>query len=509
MSTSMTPPANKWLTLLAMAFALAMIFVDSTAVPVALPRLQQELHGSDLMMQWVVNSYLLTLATFIILGGKLGDILGYRNTFLLGAVLFVLASMSCALAHTLTAVIISRTIQGVAGAVMNPAIIVIVMNAFPEHERGKATGLTVSCASLFLALGPVLGGIITQHVGWRWVFWINLPISIVCIAATLAYVEKPKQILSLKLIDWLGFTFIASSIFTLVFGIMEAENLGWWSWQVLLCLIITVSGAILFVKRQQRITNPLVDISLFNTPAFTNALIVLFCIQSFFAVPVNLAVFLQNAFQLTAGEAGWAMMAVNAPIMISAPLAGRLRDKLGPRLPMQFGLVGLILAVVWLGVGVYWNDYRVLIPGMICYGFSMPFVIASAMASAIATVDVRHRGIASGMANAARNLGSTLGIAVFGSILSGINSALLTRYLASAPGALGQLHESQIDGMLAESVVAQRVLQHLSASDFEQLRQAAIHAYTVAFSNMMLLTILLAIVALGFAWKIPSTIYQK
>src|SRR3990167_5036376 len=212
MMPNITQSNRKWWILIAMAAALSVVFLDQTAISVILPPIQKDLSTSRVMLQWVINAYLLSLAAIVIFGGKLGDVFGHKRTFLAGISLFFLSSISCAIAPSSIWLVVSRAIQGMGGAFMIPVTGVMLAHAFDESERGRAMGLYVAVASIFLSLGPVLSGLLSHYLSWRWIFWINVPMSLISIFLTIIAVparENHRE--SSKPLDWFGF--IAFSIF--------------------------------------------------------------------------------------------------------------------------------------------------------------------------------------------------------------------------------------------------------------------------------------------------------
>lgn len=245
---NITENNRKWWIFAGMTAALSVVFLDQTAISVVLPPIQKDLNMSNVMLQWVINAYLLSLAAIVIFGGKLGDVFGHKCIFLIGITIFVLSSILCAASPTSLWIIVSRTIQGIGGAFMIPVTGVMIAHAFSEGERGKAIGLYIAAASVFLSLGPLLSGLLVHYFSWRWVFWINIPISLISIFLTIIAVpatENRRE--SSKPLDWLGFITFSIFISALVIALMEGVHLGWDSIVIISLLIIAGIFAIVFI----------------------------------------------------------------------------------------------------------------------------------------------------------------------------------------------------------------------------------------------------------------------
>ena len=249
---------RKWWILLAMSSSLALVFIDQTALAVALPAIQRELNLSNSLSQWVINAYLLALSAIILLGGKIGDRLGHKRAFLAGVIVFITASTLAALAESGAWLITARAIQGIGAAFMMPSTNALVTNAFPAQERGKALGIYIALATIFLALGPLLGGFLTQVFSWRAVFWINFPIALISIILAISSVPTWRRREKLN-IDYLGFFISVIFISGFVLGFMEAPNWGWTSLPIMGLFLLSIISLITFIGWEKKIPHPLVE----------------------------------------------------------------------------------------------------------------------------------------------------------------------------------------------------------------------------------------------------------
>lgn len=493
---------RKWWILLAMSSALALVFIDQTALAVALPAIQRELNLSNSLTQWVINAYLLALSAIILLGGKIGDRLGHKRTFLTGVIVFITASVLSALAESGAWLVTARAIQGIGAAFMMPSTNALVTNAFPKEERGKALGIYIALATIFLALGPLLGGFLTQVFSWRAVFWINFPIALISIVLAISSIPTWQRREKLN-IDYLGFfiSVIFISGFVLVF--MEAPNWGWTSLPIIGLFLLSFISLIAFIGWERKTQHPLVELTLFKNWTFTTLFTVLLIIQAVAIVFVFLAIFLQNVLHYSPLMAGLLLLPAMLPIMLMAPVGGHLRDKYGPTPPMFCGALLLVLSLIWIAIFSHNRNYAWLFPGLLVYGIGMPLILSGIMATVMNMVSAQQRGMASAIFNCARQFGNTIGLALLTGLLASVNKWQLNTFLHQSPFPLSQLKEAQIDGLLVQSDQAMKAIAHLSVAHIELLKTAALNAYTNAFSTALLSAAVLAFFSLFLILKIP------
>ncbi|MGB6976345.1 MAG: DHA2 family efflux MFS transporter permease subunit [Gammaproteobacteria bacterium] len=496
---------RKWWVLAAMVTSLSLVFIDQTAVSVALPQIQHELGTSSVMLQWIINAYLLTLAALIIFGGKLGDRIGHRQTFLLGVIIFIIASVSCGFAPTGLWVVLSRVVQGIGGSLMIPAAVPVLFGIFAPEERGKAMGIYIGISSVFLALGTPLGGMLIEWLSWRWVFWINFPIALLSIVLTLIAVPKSEQLHPEEHLDWWGFILSGISMVCLVWGFMESATRGWLSAMVLSLLLIGFLSLVVFIRREKHVTNPFVELALFKTGTFPYATAILILIQSIFGVFIFWTIFILNVLDYSPFITGLLLLPITLPITFMAPIGGHLRDRYGAKPPLCVGVVLVTLSLFWVGLTAPLQLYIWLFPGFLLLGLATPLVMASCMASAINAVVPQKRGMATGVLGAARQLGGSIGITFAGTLITVLNRQQLEHFLNRASGGLATLHESQIDGLLAKSPVALQAIAKLSPIEVALVHKAALDAYTFAFSCTMLAVAGLGILAVLIALRFPAT----
>jgi EmrB/QacA subfamily drug resistance transporter len=428
-----TDENRKWWTLGAMCFALFMLMLDNTVVNVALPSIERDLGASLSSLEWTINGYTLAFAVFLATGGRLGDIFGRRLTFLIGVTLFSLASATAGFAPDTTSLVVSRVVQGVGGALMMPATLSIVTNAFPPKQRGMAIGTWAGVSALALAIGPVLGGFLTEDVSWRAIFFINLPVGLGAVLATLFAVRESRDDTVGREVDYLGVATLTASLTALVLALIEGNSWGWSSTAILALFAGSVVLMAAFVLVELRVKVPMVEFKLFASRNFVGsnviALIVTFAMMAQFFF---LALYMQNILGYSPLQAGVRFLPATLMIVAIAPLAGRLTDRIGARIPIAVGLSLVSVAMVWLttiGTGTTYGD---LLPSFILMGGGMALVMSPMSTAAMNAVADIKAGIASGILSMNRMIGGTLGVAVIGAVFQAAASSKLDQLLAGS-----------------------------------------------------------------------------
>jgi EmrB/QacA subfamily drug resistance transporter len=426
-----TDENSKWWTLGAMCFALFMLMLDNTVVNVALPSIQRDLHSSLSGLEWTINGYTLAIAVLLVTGGRLGDIFGRRRLFLIGVILFAASSATAGLAAGTGTLVASRVVQGVGAAMMMPATLSIVTNAFPPEQRGTAIGTWAGISALALAIGPVLGGFLTEHVSWRAIFYINIPVAIGAVAATFFAVRESRDETVGREVDYLGVATLTGALTALVLALIEGNRWGWGSPGIVALLVGSVALMAAFVAIEPRVRAPIVEFRLLASRNFVGANIVAMIVtfamlgQFFF-----MALYLQNILGYSALGAGVRFLPATLMIVAVAPLAGRLSDRIGPRWPMAVGLTLVASSLYWLttlNVGTTYGDFW---PSFVLMGLGMALVMSPMSTAAMNAVATTKAGVASGILSMSRMVGGTLGVAVLGAIFQAEAGAE-----AGAPGA--------------------------------------------------------------------------
>jgi EmrB/QacA subfamily drug resistance transporter len=414
-----TSQNRRWWTLGAVAFGLFMIMLDNTVVNVALPSIQRDLGVGLSELEWIVTGYALSFAALMLTGGKLADLLGRRMIFVVGIVVFTLASLLCGLADSGTALITWRIVQGVGAALMNPATLAIISATFPPRERGTAIGIWVGVSAMALAVGPLVGGLLTEHAGWSWIFWINVPVGVLGVIASFLLIDESRDTSHEQRPDFPGLLTSGFGLFALTYALIEANNYGWGSARILGAFVVAAVLLTAFVQLELRQRLPMMDLSLFKNGTFAGAnLVMLLVALAMFGVFFFVSLYMQNILGFSAVEAGAAFLPMTLLIIVVAPIAGRLSDRFGSRWLMTTGLIllaGQLFYYSTLGAdATFWS----LLPALIVGGFGMSLAMTPTAAAVIRAVPVAKAGVGSATLNSMRQVGGAVGIALMGAIVA-------------------------------------------------------------------------------------------
>jgi EmrB/QacA subfamily drug resistance transporter len=410
---------RKWWTLAAVSFGLFMIMLDNTVVNVALPSIQRELGIGLSELEWIVTGYALSFAALMLTGGKVADMVGRRRIFVLGIVVFTVASFLCGIAESSEVLIGARVLQGVGAALMNPATLSIISATFPPRQRGTAIGIWAGVSALALAIGPLVGGLLTEHVGWEWIFFVNVPVGILGIAASYLFIDESKDTSLEQRLDLPGLLTSGIGLFALTYGLIEANAYGWTSPRILAAFAVAAVGLVSFVllERHQRL--PMLDLSLFRSGTFAGAnLVILLVAFAMFGIFLFVSLYMQNILGYSAVQAGAAFLPMTILIILIAPIAGKTTDRVGSRWLMTAGMTLIAVQLFYfstLGVGAkYWD----LLPALLIGGIGMALTMTPSAAAAVRSVPVDKSGVGSAVLNSFRQVGGSIGIAVMGAIVA-------------------------------------------------------------------------------------------
>ena len=410
---------RRWWTLGALAFALFMIMLDNTVVNVALPSIQRDLGIGLSELEWTVNAYALTFAVLMLTGGKLADFFGRRRVFLLGLVLFTLSSLACGLATSGGTLIGARTLQGVGAALMLPATLSIISATFPARQRGLAIGIWAGVSAMALAIGPLIGGLITEHIDWSWIFFVNVPIGILGLLVGRVVIEESRDTSSDQRLDLPGLLASGVGLFALTFALIEANAYGWTDPVILGLFVLSALSLAAFVLLERHQRSPLLDLSLFRSSTFAGANVVALLVTlAMFGVFFFMSIYMQNILGYSATKTGAAFLPMTILIILIAPIAGRSSDRIGSRALMTAGMLCLAASLaIFSRLGLdstFWDIF----PGLIVGGFGVALVMTPMTAAALGSVPVEKSGVGSGVLNTFRQVGGALGIAVMGAIVA-------------------------------------------------------------------------------------------
>jgi EmrB/QacA subfamily drug resistance transporter len=463
-----TPENKKWWTLAAVSVGLFMIMLDNTVVNVALPSMRSSLHMSLSELEWVVAGYALTFAAFMLIGGKLADFLGRRMVFMAGLAVFTGASLACGLAPNGRFLIGARIVQGLGGALMNPATLSIISATFAPRERGRAIGIWAGVSAMALAIGPLVGGLLTEHVNWNWIFFINVPVGLVGLLLVPVFIDESRDTSAEQRLDVPGLVTSALGLFALTYAFIEANNYGWTSGRIIGAFVVAAVSLVSFVLFERHQRAPMLDLSLFRNRTFGGAnAAMLFVGLAMFGTFFYVSLYMQNVLKYSPVEAGASFLPMTILVILIAPRAGALTDRVGSRWLVGIGMTLLaVMLFYYSGLGAN-ESFWALLPGLLLGGFGMGLTMTPVTAAAMSAVAVDKAGVGSAVLNSARQVGGSLGIAVMGAIVAGSSNFLTGFHDALRAGSVLCLTGAVV------AVLAIRKIEHKQPAVPERVPEAA------------------------------------
>jgi EmrB/QacA subfamily drug resistance transporter len=423
------------LTLVATILGSTVVFLDSTVVNVALPNVADDLNAGLAGQQWVVEAYMLTLVSLLLVGGSLGDQLGRKRMFIFGLIGFAATSILCALAPTVEFLVGARALQGIAGALLVPGSLAIVAATFEGAARGKAVGTWTAWTGIATVLGPAGGGALVEAISWRAVFWVNIPVIAATVALTMHSVEESRDPDAFRGVDWLGIGLSAAGLAGPVFALIEQPTHGWGDPMVWVPMIAGIACFVLFVVREARARHPMLDLALFKIRNFWVAnLTTLSAYAGLIGGLFFVGLFLQQVGGYSPIEAGLATTPISLILFFLSPRWGKLASGTGPRLPMCGGpIVGGIGLIMLLRVDASADYLTEVLPAILIFGLGLSATVAPLTATVLDSVEERHVGIASGVNNGVSRVAGLLAIAVLGAVISASFGSTLDNNLGDRP----------------------------------------------------------------------------
>jgi EmrB/QacA subfamily drug resistance transporter len=413
-----TEENKKWWTLAAVSFGLFMIMLDNTVVNVALPSIQRDLGVGLSELEWIVSGYALTFAALMLIGGKLADAYGRRALFVIGIAIFTVASLACGLSTSGEMLIAARVAQGAGAALMNPATLSIIAATFPPRQRGTAIGIWAGISALALAIGPLVGGLLTEQASWHWIFFVNVPVGILGIVASFLLIDESRDPTHERL-DLPGLATSAVGLFALTYGLIEANTYGWGSARIVGAFAVAAVTLVAFVLLERHQRAPMLDLSLFRNGTYVGAnLVVLLVALAMFGVFFFVSLYMQNVLGFSAVEAGAAFLPMTILIILVAPQAGRLSDRWGSRGLMTAGMLLVAAQLIYFSRLDAEATFWTLLPGLLLGGVGMALTMTPSAAAATRAVPVEKAGVGSAVLNAFRQVGGSVGIALMGAIMA-------------------------------------------------------------------------------------------
>ena len=480
-----------------------MAFIDGTVVNIALPALQQSLHATVVDVQWVIEAYSLLLSALLLLGGSLGDRYGRRRIFMIGVALFSLASAWCGFASNVHELVIARGFQGIGGALLVPGSLAIISASFSDQDRGRAIGTWSGFTAITAAIGPVLGGWLIEHLSWRAVFFINLPLAAIVLLISFYRVPESRDEGQKERLDWFGAALATIGLGALVYGLIESSRLGFGHSAVLAGLVVGICSLTVLLLWEARVENPMLPLTLFRSSDFTGAnFLTLFLYSALggtlFFLPLNLI----QVQGYTATTAGAALLPFILIMFVLSRWSGGLVAHYGAKLPLIIGPIiaaaGFALFVV-PGIGAnYWSKF---FPAVLVLGLGMAISVAPLTTTVMNSVPANRAGIASGINNAVSRAAGLLAIAVFGIVMLQTFDRSLDRRLAKIDISMPARHS--IDDQRI-NLAAVRIPDEVPPRQRENLRDVIEQSFVAGFRCVMLVGASLALASAIVSWLLIS-----
>src|SRR5437588_9683468 len=415
-----SPDRRKWWVLAAMVFGLFMPMLDNLVVNTALPTIRRELGAGISGLQWIIDGYVLAFASFMLTGGALGDLYGRKRFFMSGLVVFTVGSLLCGLSSTTGELVAFRFLQGLGSAMLLPGSLSIITSTFHGRERGAAIGIWAAFSALALAVGPIVGGYLVQHVSWQSIFFVNVPVGAIAFAMTVLVVRESRDEHPSRRVDPAGLVTGTAGLFFLVYGLIEGNNRGWTDGLILGSFALSAVILAAFFTIEAKSESPMLPLSFFRIRTFAAANAVAASVFfALFGTVFFLTLYFQRVHGYSPFSAGVRLFPFPVMILLLAPVAGRLSDRYGSRWFMTAGpalaAIGLALMLRSQPESSY---FAVIFPSMIVWGSGMALTMAPMTAAVMASVPTRHAGVASAATNTSRELGGGFGVALLGAIVT-------------------------------------------------------------------------------------------
>jgi EmrB/QacA subfamily drug resistance transporter len=486
---------RKWWTLIAVCTAIFMLLLDITVVNVALPDIQRSLHSTFSDLQWVVDAYSLTLAAFLLTAGVIGDIYGRRLVFATGLGLFSVASLLCGVSTSSLMLNLCRGLQGVGGAIMFATSLALIASAFRGRDRGTAFGIFGAVTGGAVAIGPLVGGAITSGIGWRWIFFVNVPIGAVGLFITMSRIAESRDPHTRR-IDIIGFISFSLSLFALVLGLIRGNDDGWASSKIVGLFIASAVLMLIFFINEIRSKDPMLPLPLFRKPAVVGVSFVAFCMSaSIFAMFLYLTFYLQDALGNGPLGAGVRYLPLTLLSFFVAYGAGQLTVRMPSRYLLGGGMLLIAIGLFLMSHTHANSGWTVLLPGFIVCGAGIGMVNPVLASAAISVVPPEESGMASGTNNTFRQVGIATGIAVLGAIFQSQIVSHTRASLASSPLGQGVLQGGgpTLNAALSGGGV-RPVASHLPSPLANELITAYQSGFSTTLNHLMLIACVVALI---------------
>ncbi len=412
-----------------------MLLLDVTIVNVALPSIERDLRAGFSDLQWVIDAYALTLAAVLLTAGSIADLIGRRLVFLVGVGIFTGASLLCGLSTTPLLLNLSRGLQGVGGALMFACALALLATAYQGRDRGTAFGIWGATTGAAVAVGPLVGGVLTEGIGWEAIFFVNIPIGLGVVALTLRTVQESRSPQGGR-IDWPGLVTFSVALFLLIFALIRGNDKGWGSGQITGMLVGAGVLLVAFLLVERRSSHPMLELSLFRKPAFVGASVAAFVLSaSMFAMFLYLTLYIQYQLSYSALESGLRFLPTTLLSFLAAPLAGKLAERFGIRWFVGVGLVLVGAGLLAMSGLTAADGWTALLPGLVLTGIGVGMVNPPLATAAVGVVEPRRAGMASGINSTFRQVGISTGIAAWGAIFQHVVNSRAGEFARQVGGA--------------------------------------------------------------------------
>ncbi len=483
---------NKWWTLLAVCLGTFMLLLDITIVNVALPDIQHALSSTFADLQWIVDAYALTLAAFLLTAGSLADMYGRRLLYLIGLTVFTCASALCGFATSTLMLQLSRGLQGIGGAIMFAVSLALLADAFRGRERGVAFGIWGAITGLAVAIGPLLGGVLTSGISWRWIFFVNAPIGVIAVIITFLRVSESREPRASRP-DWAGFVLFTLALASLIYALIESNQKSFTNGLVLGCFAAAAVLLAAFLLVELRVGHPMFDLALFRLPTFSGGLVAAFALSaSIFAMLLYLVLYVQDILGYSALATGVRFMFLSGAILLAATIAGRLSSKVPVRFLIGPGLLLVGVSLLLMRGLDATSSWTHLIPGMIVGGVGVGLVNPPLASTAVGVVTPDRAGMASGINSTFRQVGIATGIALLGTLFSSaVRSDVLTS-VSAVPGLSGRA--GQVSAAIQSGQIGQ-FIGRLPGSARQPVALITRSAFTSGLDRILLIAAIVALAA--------------
>ncbi|MFO0998687.1 MAG: MFS transporter [Alphaproteobacteria bacterium] len=502
---NLSPRSQKWWIVGAMASPVLLICIDFYGIIVALPTIGDAFGADSELLEWTINGFFLGFAAPLVAVGRLADIVGRRRIVLLGSLLFALASAFCGFAEDAAALIGGRALQGIASALMFSASLSIVSNAFTKEERGHGIGVWSAIGLLGSAIGPVVGGLLTEDLSWRWFFYVNLPVAAAGIALTLLVVPESRDESAPRAIDLPGFVLVTAAFVGIVLGLQLSSRLGFGSPVVLGSLAVGALLLALFVVVEERTANPLVQFTLFRGHDYLGGSAVGFIANYAFAsLTFFVTLYLQDILRASPDRTGAVFMTFSVPLVATSLLVGWAQRLWGVRLPMAVGMV-LVAASFLFITGVTPSEgVDLVVAALVISGFGQALAYNISTNAAMSAIPEEKAGAASGVLSSLRMLGLVMGVAVTGALFNGLEQAKLEQDMTAAGVNFSAMDKVEIRGLLSGTHDAKERLSALAPDLANRMEAIVGDAFVHALTISMVVSCLVTMAGVGACFLVRA-----